>query len=227
MRIEVLYFDGCPSHERLLPRLRELLDQAGVDDPVALVRVESGDDAERQRFLGSPTLRIDGEDVDPTAGERTDYGLKCRLYRTSEGQQPVPADEWMRAAIDAPETPHTPMSDTASCAPRMGYCTSSQAPVGPINGRQRAARASAGAALVALAAAAARAPRPLDALVGSVAGWVGVSHLAAAATGYNGCPELGAIPSIVLGRAVHTRCGPWQAIDRRLRLIEAPEAAHV
>ena len=99
MRVEVLYFDGCPNHERLMPRLRELLDGAGVDDPVELVRIESVEAAAEQRFLGSPTLRIDGVDVDPDAGDRTDFGLKCRLYRTSGGQQPVPADEWITRAI--------------------------------------------------------------------------------------------------------------------------------
>jgi hypothetical protein len=100
MRIEVLYFDGCPGHERLMPRLRELLAATGVEDPVELVPVESLEDAERQRFLGSPTLRIDGVDVDPSAAGRTDYGLKCRLYRTERGQQTLPGDEWILAVIE-------------------------------------------------------------------------------------------------------------------------------
>src|SRR4051794_19776661 len=89
------YFDGCPSHEALLPRLRELLARAGVDAQVQLRRVESVEAAQRERFLGSPTLRVDGQDVDPTAADRDDYGLKCRLYRTSAGQQQAPADEWV------------------------------------------------------------------------------------------------------------------------------------
>jgi hypothetical protein len=100
VRIEVLYFDGCPGHERLMPRLGELLAATGVEDPVELVQVESFDDAERQRFLGSPTLRIDSVDVDPAASGRTDYGLTCRLYRTEGGQQPLPSDEWILAAIE-------------------------------------------------------------------------------------------------------------------------------
>jgi hypothetical protein len=100
VRIEVLYFDGCPGHDRLMPRLEELLASAGVEDPVELVRVESLDDAEQHRFLGSPTLRIDGVDVDPAATERTDYGLKCRLYRTDGAQQPLPRDDWVLAAIE-------------------------------------------------------------------------------------------------------------------------------
>jgi len=99
VKIEVLYFDGCPSHEAFLPRLRELLAQAGVDVPIAERRVESDADAQRERFLGSPTLRVDGVDVDPDAGERSDYGLKCRLYRTDEGLSGAPRDEWVLGAV--------------------------------------------------------------------------------------------------------------------------------
>jgi hypothetical protein len=99
VRIEVLYFDGCPSHEALLPRLRELLDQAGVDEEIHLRRVESIEAAEQGRFLGSPTLRVDGRDVEPRAGERDDYGLKCRLYPGEQGMTGVPPDDWVLAAL--------------------------------------------------------------------------------------------------------------------------------
>jgi len=99
MTIELLYFDGCPSHEAFLPRLHELLDQVGVDAPVQQRRVESDEAAQRERFLGSPTLRIDGVDVDPGAGKHTDYGLRCRLYPTAEGLRGTPSDEWVLAAL--------------------------------------------------------------------------------------------------------------------------------
>jgi hypothetical protein len=99
MQVELLFFDGCPSHEAFLPRLRELLAQAGVQDEVRQRRVESDDAAQRERFLGSPTLRVDGVDVDPGAGRRTDYGLKCRLYPTSEGLRGAPPDEWVLGAL--------------------------------------------------------------------------------------------------------------------------------
>ncbi len=105
MRIEVLYFEGCPGHQQLMPRLRNLLAAEGVTDPVSVRRVESLEDAEEQRFLGSPTLRIDGVDVDPTAGGRTDCGLKCRLYRTNGGQDKLPGGEWILAAIDRAKEP--------------------------------------------------------------------------------------------------------------------------
>jgi hypothetical protein len=99
MTIELLYFHGCPSHAAFLPRLRELLAQAGVDAPIEQRQVQTDADAQRERFLGSPTLRIDGVDVDPDAGERTDYGLRCRLYPVAGGLRGVPPDEWVLAAL--------------------------------------------------------------------------------------------------------------------------------
>ena len=55
--------------------------------------------AERERFLGSPTVRIDGQDVDPGAAQRSDFGLKCRLYRSDAGTSGLPPDAWFRAAL--------------------------------------------------------------------------------------------------------------------------------
>ncbi len=101
MKLELLYFDGCRSHEALLPRLRDLLPRVGAgQEAIQLRRVESPEAAERQRFLGSPTVRIDGVDIDPTAGERTDFGLKCRLYRTDAGLEHVPPDDWISTALE-------------------------------------------------------------------------------------------------------------------------------
>jgi hypothetical protein len=100
MKIELLYFDGCPSYAELLPRLRALVAAKGIDEEVDLRRVETPEDAERERFLGSPTVRVDGEDVDPTAQDRDGFGLECRLYRTEEGLARTPPEEWIRAALD-------------------------------------------------------------------------------------------------------------------------------
>ncbi len=97
MKVELLYFEGCPGYEELLPRVRELVgDRAEVELRV----VESVDEAERVGFLGSPTLLVNGEDVDASAADRSDYGMKCRLYRTDEGQSHAPPDEWICRALD-------------------------------------------------------------------------------------------------------------------------------
>jgi hypothetical protein len=100
VKVELLYFDGCPSYVELLPRLRELIAAERIDEEVELRRVETAEDAKRERFLGSPTVRIDGEDVDPTAKDRDEFGLECRLYRTEEGLARMPPESWIRAKLD-------------------------------------------------------------------------------------------------------------------------------
>jgi hypothetical protein len=97
--IELMYFEGCPNYESLLASLPRLLESAGADGEIELTRVDSVEAAQRERFLGSPTLRIDGRDVEPEAGDRTDFGLKCRLYRTAEGLSGTPPDEWILTAL--------------------------------------------------------------------------------------------------------------------------------
>ena len=102
MGVTVLFFDGCPSYEALMPRLRTLVLEAGLtEDDIALQRVESPGEAEAQRFLGSPTVRVDGVDVEPGAADREDFGMKCRLYRFAECQTPTPPDAWIRSALKA------------------------------------------------------------------------------------------------------------------------------
>jgi hypothetical protein len=75
-----------------------------------------------------------------------------------------------------------------------------------------------GVGLLAVAAASRRSPRVVQVPFAGLVAWVGLSHVVAGATGYHGCPELGAIPSLVLGRHVHTRCGPWELVDERFGL---------
>jgi hypothetical protein len=108
MKLEVLYCDGCPSYEALMPRLRMLMAQAGVDAPIERKRVQSVEAAQRERFLGSPSLRVDGEDVDPAADERTDFGLKCRLYPTADGLRGTVPDELVVAALTRAGAPLSP-----------------------------------------------------------------------------------------------------------------------
>ena len=105
MKVEVLFFDGCPNHEALLPHLRELLNAGGAEGTaIELVRVEDADAAEAERFLGSPSVRIDGEDVEPGADRRSDFGLKCRLFATPEGLRGMPTDQWVLHALERART---------------------------------------------------------------------------------------------------------------------------
>src|SRR5947209_6738889 len=85
VNIELLYFDGCPNHEALVPRLEELLHSAHVAVNLEMRRIPDEAAAKRERFLGSPSVRVDGRDVEPGAEARDDFGLKCRLYRLPTG----------------------------------------------------------------------------------------------------------------------------------------------
>jgi hypothetical protein len=78
-----------------------LLEQAEVDATVEERHVDSEHAARRERFLGSPTLRIEGHDVDPGAASRHDYGLRCRLYPTENGLERIPPDAWITRALQA------------------------------------------------------------------------------------------------------------------------------
>ncbi len=102
MRISVLYFEGCPSYEALMPRLYELLEESGFDkEGVRLHSVNSEDEACEQRFLGSPSVRINGTDVDSTAADRVDFGIKCRICRLRGEKTHTPPEEWIRSALRA------------------------------------------------------------------------------------------------------------------------------
>ena len=100
--IELLYFDGCPNHEQLHPHVQHLLADLGIDADIHLVNVSDDADAQRFKFLGSPSLRVNGRDVDPTADTRSYYALQCRLYRTEAGLAGTPPDEWIKRALVQP-----------------------------------------------------------------------------------------------------------------------------
>jgi hypothetical protein len=97
--IELLYFDGCPNYQGLEAHLRSLLADAGVDMPILIRRIDSDDEAVAERFLGSPTIRVAGVDVDPTAADRDAYGLMCRLYAAEDRLRGTPPDPWILAAL--------------------------------------------------------------------------------------------------------------------------------
>jgi hypothetical protein len=99
-RVELLYWDGCPSHPRALAELREALDELGHGDiAVELTEIATQAQALERHFVGSPTLRVDGVDpLPPPAGEPT--GLTCRLYRRRDGRHsPTPDPAELRDAL--------------------------------------------------------------------------------------------------------------------------------
>lgn len=97
--IEVLTFEGCPHGDPALELAYRVVRETGADAEVRRVDVPDAEAAIEQRFLGSPTIRVDGRDVEPGAGERHDYALSCRVYRTSVGFVGQPEEQWLRDAL--------------------------------------------------------------------------------------------------------------------------------
>lgn len=100
-RIELLYFAGCPNHDAFLPHLLQLLRHHEDEGPVQLLEVLDDAQAQRLRFLGSPSLRVDGRDVEVGSEERATYGLQCRIYQRADGASGAPPDDWIVAALQA------------------------------------------------------------------------------------------------------------------------------
>ena len=98
--VEILYFDGCPNHEAAQELVERISSELGLEPELRLVNVPDEEAARRLRFLGSPTVRVGGRDVDPHADERDDYVLSCRVYRTESGFAGQPDERWIRAALE-------------------------------------------------------------------------------------------------------------------------------
>ena len=97
MKIEVLYVANCPNHAVALERLREVLSAESFQKHVNEVLVRDAEMAQSLKFPGSPTIRINGFDVEQQGEKTTSFGLMCRLYSDGSG---VPSQQKLRAAIE-------------------------------------------------------------------------------------------------------------------------------
>lgn len=97
MKVELLYFDGCPSWQSGLQNLHSALEANGLDVSVELVQVLDNDDAAQRKFLGSPSFRVNG--IDLWNEERDTYSLSCRVYATLEGMKGSPTRQMLEDAI--------------------------------------------------------------------------------------------------------------------------------
>ncbi len=96
MQIEVLYFEDCPNHLPTVERIKAVLREEGCSADVREVLVPNVSTAERVKFLGSPSVRVNGIDIEPGSKDRVDFGLMCRRYVGG-----VPSHELIRAAVQS------------------------------------------------------------------------------------------------------------------------------
>ena len=98
MKVEILYFDGCPTYVVADKAVREVLSEEGIEAGVELVAVNTDEEAQEFRFPGSPTIRVDDRDLFPVPG-RAEYALGCRMYSTPEGLRMSPTAEMLKEAL--------------------------------------------------------------------------------------------------------------------------------
>ncbi|MFQ5922859.1 MAG: hypothetical protein ACE5M4_08445 [Anaerolineales bacterium] len=101
MKIELLYTARCPDYARTAEAIRKVLSETRIPASLEMVPVESEEQAQRLRFIGSPTVRVDGLDLDPyITFTATDFGLRCREYQDGQHTRGWPGVRLLRDAIE-------------------------------------------------------------------------------------------------------------------------------
>ena len=101
IRIEFFYWEDCPSHGHAWDRLQAILEEKGLKAEVVRIEIRTDQDARQWDFCGSPTIRINGIDIDPNGAQGQRIGLNCRIYHTPDGRvSPLPSEEMILKAIE-------------------------------------------------------------------------------------------------------------------------------
>jgi hypothetical protein len=117
MIVEFLFWEGCPSHPKALAELRAAMSELGLDEAgIAIREIRTQSEAELERFVGSPTIRIDGADIQQIENEPC--GLTCRVYRRRDGRiSPTPDPSDVRKALVAAQADGSTNSTKLDPAP--------------------------------------------------------------------------------------------------------------
>src|SRR5215208_6764549 len=94
MTVEIFYFEGCPNHKPASERVRSVIQEEGLSAEVTEIEVPNEAAAKKVGFLGSPTVRINGIDIEPASRDGKKIGFACRCYPGG-----LPATEMIRAAV--------------------------------------------------------------------------------------------------------------------------------
>ncbi len=97
--IEVLTVPGCPNHDGAIALAARVCEQLGSAAEVRVIDIPDQPAAEQARFLGSPTIRVDGRDIEPGAERQEEYVHACRLYRVGHSLRGLPDEAWLRQAL--------------------------------------------------------------------------------------------------------------------------------
>ncbi|MFQ5705288.1 MAG: DUF2703 domain-containing protein [Gemmatimonadales bacterium] len=111
--IEFLFAPGCENTEPALALLREVLQREECPAEIRVRRIETEEDAIRYRFRGSPTILIDGVDIEGPSRNHLDKRPSCRVFGLRAGRSGVPDASVIREAL------HTHPAKRRPSAPAM------------------------------------------------------------------------------------------------------------
>jgi hypothetical protein len=101
--VEVLTIPGCPNRDGAIALAARVREQLGSPAEVRVIDIPDQPAAEQARFLGSPTIRVDGHDIEPGAESQQEYVHACRLYRGRHSLRGLPEEDWLRQALRTAE----------------------------------------------------------------------------------------------------------------------------
>lgn len=139
MKIEIFYLAGCPNHQPTVKRVNKLIQDLDVTAEVSEVAVADSASALTYRFPGSPTVHVNGVDVEPAARTSTGFGLACRTYRDGPVQEGIPPTSLIREALKPVEDSFQDQSPDRSCPGRVRQGRDHEDGEAPVPGRETVA----------------------------------------------------------------------------------------
>jgi len=104
MRVEVLYFEGCPNHAPTVERVRAELVSRGLPKEIEEVEIHNQAEAEAIGFVGSPSVRINGLDIEREARNLKSFGMSCRTYLEGTVRSGSPSSDLIGRALNEQTT---------------------------------------------------------------------------------------------------------------------------
>ena len=99
VNIGIFFIEGCPGVSSIADNIKEVIAEEAVDAEISLVLIETPEDARRLQFTGSPTVRINGMDIEPNRQAVKDYGMRSRHYNINGKKSDYPTKSMIRDAI--------------------------------------------------------------------------------------------------------------------------------
>ncbi len=99
MKIELLFVSDCPNYLETWSILEDVLQAEGFGARIEMIRVQTEEEAQKLQFSGSPTIRIDGRDIEDLGESEPQYTLGYRRYKGGAGPRGLPSRALIHKAV--------------------------------------------------------------------------------------------------------------------------------